>query len=349
MADKMTARALIAPGTLDGLRQAAQSRRFPPVLLLTVPRGEGSALLLDLAQGLLCPNAVELSACGNCPDCKRFVSGHPRLHWLMPQVSEDMAQKIEPYGPEWILKDPWAAAPPPNSAQIPVGGDNTDPTYPMMVAGVRGLAGRLAMSERENRVVLVPYAEQLNQSSSNALLKLLEEPPERTYFLMATPAVDRVLPTIRSRSFLQAVAPLSPERIEAFLVGRGVSAQAAREASVRCLGRPGAALGLCSEGARSMRVRAREWLALCRGRDPEKALAWIMESEELQAKDRKVPQHLLEAALGELEADLSRSVDPLEVDGTERIRRSLEQALRDIAQYARPQMALTGAWLALRG
>jgi len=349
MADKMMARALVAPGALDGLRQAVASGRFPQVLLLTVPRGEGSALLLDLAQALLCPHAHELSACGVCPDCKRFVSGHPRLHWLLPQVSEDMAQKIEPYGPEWILKDPWAVASPPVSAQIPIGGDDTDPTYPMMVAGVRGLAGRRAMSERENRVVLVPYAEQLNQSSSNALLKLLEEPPERTYFLMATAAADRVLPTIRSRSFLQGVPPVAPDRIESFLVGRKVAAQAAREASTRCLGRAGAALALCSEEARAVRERAREWLGLCRDRDAEKALSWILASEELQSKDRKVPQMLLEAALGEIEAELSRAVDPRGMDAAERIRRSLEQALRDISQYARPQMALAGAWLGLRG
>jgi DNA polymerase-3 subunit delta' len=339
-------RAWTAPETLDGLEQAAGSGRFPPVLLLVVPRGEGAALLLDLAQALLCPNAAGLKACGNCPDCKRFVSGHSRLHWLLPQVSEDMAQKIEPYGPEWILKDPWTAAPPPASAQIPVGGEGTDPTYPMMVAGVRGLAGRLAMSERENRVVLVPYADQLNQSSSNALLKLLEEPPDRTYFLMATAATERVLPTIRSRSFLQPVPPLSPDLVARFLKTRGVSESVATEASTRCLGRPGAALALCSDEARAVRGRAREWLDICRGRDAEKALAWILESDELQAKDRRASQLLLETALGELEGGLA-SLDPRETESVEKIRSSLEQALRAISQHARPQMAMTGAWLGL--
>jgi len=346
MADTMKERAWTAPGTLDGLRQAAGSGHFPPVLLLLVPRGEGAALLLDLAQALLCPDAADLRACGICPDCRRFVSGHSRLHWLLPQVSEDMAQKIEPYGPEWILKDPWTAAQPPLSAQIPVGGEGTDPTWPMMVAGVRGLAGRLAMSERENRVVLVPYADQLNQSSSNALLKLLEEPPNRTYFLMAAPAAERVLPTIRSRSFLQPVPPLPPSRIAQFLESRGVSASVAVEASTRCLGRPGTALALCSDDAQAVRGRAREWLDICRGRDAERALAWILESEELQAKDRRASQLLLETALGELEGGME-SLDPGQAESLEGIRAGLEQALRAISQHARPQMALTGAWLGL--
>jgi len=346
MADTMTGRAWIAPGTLDGLRQAAESGRFPPVLLLLVPRGEGAALLLDLAQALLCPQARDLRACGTCPDCRRFASGHSRLHWLLPQVSEEMAQKIEPYGPEWILKEPWTAALPPLSAQIPVGGEGTDPTWPMMVAGVRGLAGRLAMSERENRVVLVPYADQLNQNSSNALLKLLEEPPDRTYFLMAAPAAERVLPTIRSRSFLQPVPPLPPSRVVEFLKARGVPESVAEEVSTRCLGRPGAALALCSDEARAVRARAREWLEVFRGRDAERALSWILESEELQAKDRRASQLLLETALGELEGGMEFR-DAREADAAEGMRAGLEQALRAISQHARPQMALAGAWLGL--
>lgn len=346
MAHEMTERCPTAPGAMDGLRQAADHGRFPSVLLFSAPRGEGTPLLLDVAQALLCKSSQELRACGQCPDCKRFVNGHPRLFWLLPQVSEDMASKIEPYGPEWILKDPWKVALPPPSAQIPVGGENTDPTYPMMSAGVRGLAGKLSMSEREARVILIPFAEQLNQSSSNALLKILEEPPERTYFLLGAPSPERVLPTIRSRSILQVVPPLSPDRVVAFLTGRGVSPDAAQEASARCLGRPGAALALCSEESRAVRGRAREWLQLCKGNDAEKALSWILESDELQAKDRRPAQLLLETALGELEGGLP-SLTSTDVERVERIRRGLEQALRDISNHARPQMAYAGAWLGL--
>ena len=344
MADKMT-RACTAPETLSGLQAANAQGRFPSVLLLTVPRGEGLPLLLDLAQSLLCTHSVNLVACGTCADCKQFASGHSRVHWLLPNVSEEMAAKIEPYGPESILKDPWTVAAPPLSAQIPVGGDNLDPTYPMMVAGVRGLMGRLAMSERQNRVVLVPYANQLNPSSSNALLKLLEEPPARVYFLMATTAAERVLPTIRSRSFLQPVPPLSNERIEAFLKDRGVDAATAREAASRSLGRAGAALGLCSKDSREARVRARQWLDVCASNDPEAAFAWIHEAEELTAKDRRPSQILLETALGELEDRLRSSVHRPEIESLDALRQALEKALKDISNHAKPQMAFVASWL----
>ncbi len=338
-------RAQNPPETIFGLQAAAAQGRFPSVLLLTVPRGEGLPLLLDLAQALLCTHTENLVPCNSCPDCKQFSSGHSRAYWLLPNVSEEMAQKIEPYGPESILKDPWTVATPPLSAQIPIGGEGTDPTYPMMVAGVRGLAGRLAMSEKHNRVVLVPYADQLNPSSSNALLKILEEPPERVYFLMAASAAERVLPTIRSRSFLQAVPPLTPERVEAFLQSRGFEAQVAREASARSLGRPGAALRLAAPQAIEARKRAIEWIDLCQGRDAEAAFSWIQSSDELAAKDRRPAQILLETALGELEARLRSSTNRPDIESLEALRQGLEKALKDISYHAKPQMAFVASWL----
>lgn len=345
MADAMTPRACTAPETLSGLQVAAAQGRFPSVLLLIVPRGEGLPLLLDLAQALICPNAKALQACGVCPDCKQFQSGHSRMLWLLPNVSEDMAQKIEPYGPEAILKDPWSVAPPPLSAQIPIGGENTDPTYPMMVAGVRGLARRLAMSEKHNRVVFVPYADQLNASSSNALLKILEEPPGRVHFVMAASAAERVLPTIRSRSFLQTVPPLSSDRIESFLKERGVDPETAKGAARRSLGRPSAALRLSSPDARQARERACQWIELCRGNDPEAAFSWIQEAEELSAKDRRPSQILLETALGELEEQLRSASHRPVIESLDALRQGLENALKDISNHAKPQIAFTAAWL----
>ncbi len=346
MADTMTTRGLTPAGAFDGLVAAMANGRFPGALLLTAPRGEGLPFLLDMAQGLLCQKPSGLEPCGECPDCKRFRTGHARLYWLLPQVSEEMAQKIEPYGPEFVLRDAWSVALPPPSAQIPIGGEGTDPTYPMMVAGVRGLAGKLAMSERERRIVLVPFAEQLNQSSSNALLKILEEPPSGVHFLLGAPSPDRVLPTIRSRSTLQNLVPSSHEQVVAFLRTRKVSEKAAQDAAKRAMGRPREALEFSSPALEPVRERAREWIGLCRHRDAEKAIGWILASEELQAKDRRASQLLLETALVELASEVG-TTKPEELDLLERIRKGTEQALLDITQHARPQMAMTGAWLGL--
>jgi len=341
-------RAVADPVLLAGLETALLGGRFPSVMLATGPRGVGlRALLLDVAQALLCPQSEGLTACGRCPDCTQMKSGHSRLLWLLPNVSEDMAAKIEPYGPAQILQDPWTAPAPPASSQIPVGGEGTTPTYPLMVAGVRGLAARLGMADKDVRVVLIPWAEHLNQSSSNSLLKLLEEPPPRVHFLLAAASADSVLPTIRSRSFIQAVPPLSVDRVESFLVARGFEAQAAKEAAERSLGRPGAALSMASPEASRLRSQGREWLKLCLGQDPEPGLQWIGESEELSAKDQRLAIALVDACLGELAKGIPRLLERPALERAERLRAALEQTRSDIAGHCRPAMAFTSCLLAV--
>lgn len=341
-------RAVADPVLLAGLETALLGGRFPAVLLATGPRGVGlRALLLDIAQALICPQAEGLNACGRCPDCRQMKSGHSRVLWLLPNVSEETAAKIDAYGPERILQDPWTAPAPPASSQIPVGGDSTQPTYPLMTAGVRGLASRLAMSDKDVRVVLIPWAEHLNQSSSNSLLKLLEEPPPRVHFLLAAASADSVLPTIRSRSFIQAVPPLSTERVQAFLEARGFASDAAAEAAPRCLGRPGVALRMATPEARHLRTKGREWLELCLGPDPEAGLRWVLDSEELSAKDQRLAIGLVDAALGELATDLLSTTDRPRLERLDLLRASLERTRADIAGHCKPSMAFTSCLLAV--
>lgn len=350
MADKMnTRRAVADPVLLAGLETALLAGRFPAVLLATGPRGVGlRALLLDIAQAILCPQAEGFNACGRCPDCRQMKTGHSRLSWLLPNVSEEMVAKIDSYGPERILQDPWSAPAPPASSQIPVGGEGTVPSYPLMVAGVRGLSARLGMSDKDVRVVMIPWAEHLNQSSSNSLLKLLEEPPPRVHFLLAAASADSVLPTIRSRSFIQAIPPLSTERVESFLLGRGVSPEAAKEAAARSLGLPGAALQMASDESHEQRARAREWLRLCLEGDPEDGLKWIQDSEPLAAKDQRQAIGLVDAALGELATTLTGLADRVRLEKADRLRAALEQTRSDIAGHCRPAMAFTSCLMAVQ-
>lgn len=359
MADTLSKGLIQAPGTshprarldaslLQGLVSAHGAGRFPGALFLTGPRGVGlRALLLDIAQALLCPETVDFAPCGVCPDCRQFVSGHSRLLWVLPNVSEDMAAKIENYGPEAILRDPWTAPSPPASSQIPVGNDDTVPTYPLMLPGVRGLGARLAMSEPRVRVVMLPWAEHLNASSSNALLKLLEEPPARVHFLLAASSPDQVLPTIRSRCVQQAVPPRSTEVVTAFLRERGAPASEAVEAATLSLGRPGVALSLSSPEHVRAREQARAWLSVCADPDPERAIAWIQESDDLSSKDRRPILLLLEAALGELARTATEGGSRPDLERSEQLRVALEAARKAVIQYSKPQMAFTSCYLSL--
>ncbi len=94
---------------------------------------------------------------------------------------------------------------------------------------VRRLRSFLAHSATENawRVVIVDEANELNVNAANALLKSLEEPPQRTVFLLIASAPGRLLPTIRSRCRMLSLQPLDGEALRA---AAGQALEAAGEA-----------------------------------------------------------------------------------------------------------------------
>ncbi len=77
----------------------------------------------------------------------------------------------------------------------------------------------------EGRAVLLYHVERMNEESANALLKVMEEPPEGVLFLLTADSLAGVLPTIRSRCISFAVAPVSPEDCARYCTAQGVGAK----------------------------------------------------------------------------------------------------------------------------
>ena len=84
----------------------------------------------------------------------------------------------------------------------------------------------------EGRAVLLYHVEKMNEESANALLKVMEEPPEGVLFLLTADSLAGVLPTIRSRCVSFAVAPVSPEQCAHYCAAQGVAQDEARTAQV---------------------------------------------------------------------------------------------------------------------
>jgi DNA polymerase III subunit delta' len=87
------------------------------------------------------------------------------------------------------------------------------------VEDVRGISAFMSLTPAEGgwRVAIVDGAEEMNQSSANALLKILEEPPQRAILLLVCAAPGRLLPTIRSRCRRLRLDPLPLEPMERLL------------------------------------------------------------------------------------------------------------------------------------
>lgn len=89
----------------------------------------------------------------------------------------------------------------------------------IVVDDVRDIRNFISLTPAENgyRVVIIDGAEDMNKNAANALLKMLEEPPPRTIFLLVCHAPGRLLPTIRSRCRTLTLRPLSDETVAALL------------------------------------------------------------------------------------------------------------------------------------
>jgi len=85
---------------------------------------------------------------------------------------------------------------------------------------VRAMIERMQMSSMSGnwRVILIDAIDELTVAAENAILKLLEEPPQKTLFLLVTHQLSNVLPTVRSRARVEKMRPLSLSQLRELCV-----------------------------------------------------------------------------------------------------------------------------------
>ena len=130
---------------------------------------------------------------------------------------------------------------------------------------VRDLVRRAALAPvgRRWQIMIVEDADRLTEQACNALLKAIEEPTERTVWMLCAPTVEDVLPTIRSRCRLVTLTTPTADDVAAFLVRRdgvadGLAAYAARASQghigrARALARDEATRNRATRGRRPSR------------------------------------------------------------------------------------------------
>lgn len=237
------------PWQLDRWRKLVElqdSGRLPHALLLSGPRGIGKQPLVDaLIARTLCRMPGDI-ACGECHGCRMLASGyHPDLLNVAP------AEK---------------------SRQI-------------RVDAIRQVNGFVSQTAQQGgyRVIRIEPAEAMNVAASNALLKSLEEPGERTLFILVSDVPSRLLATIRSRCQHWNLAVPSLEAAEPWLRERLGDGEEARFWLRVAGGLPLLAEELAGADARNLRQDLRELFdSLVRGGEPVGEAARL----DAQALDR---------------------------------------------------------------
>ena len=196
--------------------------RVSHALMFCGPAGSGKlALAVAFAKALLCQHPHEDgSPCGECTSCRMAAKlEHPDLHFTFPivkgsKIKDSKDALSDYYIKEWrarVLASPYFDL---NDWLDDMGAGNQQAIY--YVAEADNIQRKLALKSNQGgrKVMIVWLPEKMNQETANKLLKLFEEPPVGTHFLMVSEEPDLVLGTILSRSQRLLVPPLSREEYQ---------------------------------------------------------------------------------------------------------------------------------------
>ncbi len=190
------------------LVQLSKGDRLPHALMLCGPAGSGKlSLALAFASYLLCEgNKDGGEACGSCPQCAMLRKWeHPDLHFSFPVIrpagtSSEHKMSSDDFIQEWremlckstyITMDNWLTAMDAANQQALMGVGESDVL-------IRKLS--LKSSQGGYKISVIWLPERMNGECANKLLKLLEEPPAQTLFLMICEDPEQLLDIIRSRA-----------------------------------------------------------------------------------------------------------------------------------------------------
>lgn len=216
------------------LRAMWAHHRMPHALLLLGPEGSGKLpLALALAQYILCENRSDLEPCGNCSACHKMGRLiHPDLHFVFPVVGTKMTS--DQYLTQWraaIEENPYLNA---NDWLQYIDAENKQGNINKeeCLSIVKKLS--LKTFESNAKIMLIWRPEFLGKEG-NRLLKLIEEPPENTYFILLAEQQELILNTILSRCQLLKVNSLTDEAMKAGLADRYPQLPEERRATISYL------------------------------------------------------------------------------------------------------------------
>ena len=203
----------------EKLRNSVTNGRVAHAQMLVGPIGAGPLpLALAFAQYLGCKNRSNDDSCGICDSCIRYKKlEHPDLQLIFPKNKTSKVDhknfSSKDFVQDWraaVLKNPYLNL---NDWLKGLGIDNKQGS--INVDDSREVIQNLSYKayEAEYRVVLIWLAEHMNTASANKILKVLEEPPARTVFLLIAEDTENMLQTILSRVQIHKLGRLSSAEI----------------------------------------------------------------------------------------------------------------------------------------
>lgn len=246
------------------LIQAVQQNRLSHAMVLLAPEGTGGLPLgLAFAQYLVCEDKQAADACGKCAACiKAGKYIHPDIHFSYPVIPRKPGDKpvSTDYAAEWrefIASHPYGNAY--DWLQF-IGAENKQGN--ITATECQDIIHKLSLKSFESKYkILLMWMPEYLGNEGNRLLKLVEEPPENTIFILIAENQEQILATILSRTHLVKVNPLPKEVIVEALTSRAQTPPArARQVATIAAGNYREALYLLQHSDDDFHELLRNWL-----------------------------------------------------------------------------------------
>jgi len=300
--------------------------RIPHAQLFTGISGIGKLqLALAYAQYLNCPHRTDEDSCGTCPTCLQYRHlQHPDLHFVFPIVGSDEVcdSFLEPWR-EIILDKRYFDLEDWHSAL------GVETKQSMIYEKESGeILRKLSLKPYGNgyKVMIIWQPEKMNTTTANKLLKLLEEPAEKTVFLLVSEHPENLLATIRSRVQTVRVPRLETETIAAALTQEGMDGTQAMDLARIANGSYLAARKKADESEENQQ-ELRDFIALFRDaytvgvlQDPQKKFEslkrlrqWSMDMADSKV-GREKQKHFLQYAQQQVRENFIRNIGQPELN-----------------------------------
>ena len=280
------------------LKMVAESR-VPHALLFAGEEGCGNLpAAFAFAQHLFCKQPTEYGACGTCASCIKVSKlVHPDLHLVFPIAKSKEVTKSDSLIAEFreaFLAKPYLSL---NDWFNEIDAGNKQPVIP--VEESNDILKKLSYTSYEGtyKIMVIWQPEKMNAEASNKLLKILEEPPEKTIFILVSSNAEQLLPTIISR--VQKISFINSSDVEiakALINTYKVSTEIAAQTALLANGNYGEAINLLvvHDDGVSLLNNFQEFMRLALRFDAGKALQWI---DEMAANGREKQKQFFQYCL----------------------------------------------------
>lgn len=258
------------------LVNSVNEARISHAQLFLGPEGSGSlALALAYAQYISCLEKLPDDSCGKCSSCNKYQKLiHPDLHFSYPFISKGSAETAVNYIKEWrnaIAENPFMGV---EQWMEYLDAENKQPN--INIAECHAIIQKLVLKsfEAEYKIILIWLPEYLG-AAGNSLLKLIEEPPAKTLFILIAENYEQILGTILSRTQLIKIPKLADEELKAYLIDNGCPQEKAGRIAYLANGNIAAAQQLLAEDDDDLESLFIQWFRLCYGRKGVEINDWI--------------------------------------------------------------------------